>query len=98
MSRFYGDVPRTCFEFLPAGTILRRLAYALHARLGQWVTTEDLIDVAYEWGEGPLAAKEALKAHVHALRDALPGFVIDGDRYRGRRLRRMTGQAGGQGD
>jgi hypothetical protein len=53
------------------------------------VTTEDLIDVAWELGEGPLAAKEALKAHVHALRNALPGFVIDGDRYRGRRLRRI---------
>jgi hypothetical protein len=98
MSRLYGRAPRTCFERLPAGTILRRLAYALHARLDQWVTTEDLLDVAWEAGEGPLAAKEALKAHVHALRDALPGFVIDGDRYRGRRLRRMMGQAGGQGD
>ena len=98
MSRLYGDVPRTCFERLPAGTILRRLAYALHARLDQWVSTEDLIDVAWEMGEGPLAAKEALKAHVHALRDALPGFVIDGHPRRGRRLRRMTGQAGGQGD
>ena len=89
MSRLYGRAPRTCFERLPAGTILRRLAYALHARAGEWISTEDLIDVAWEAGEGPLAAKEALKAHVHALRDALPGFVIDGDRYRGRRLRRI---------
>jgi hypothetical protein len=98
MSRLYGDAPRTCFDLLPAGSIKRRLAYALHARLGEWVTTEDLIDVAWELGEGPLAAKEALKAHVHQLRDALPGFVIESDRYRGRRLRRMTGQTGGQGD
>jgi hypothetical protein len=90
MSRLYGDVPRTCFERLPAGSIKRRLAYALAKRLGEWITTEDLIDVAYERGEGPLGAKEALKAHVHALRDALPGFVIDGDRYKGRRLRRAS--------
>ena len=92
MSRLYGLAPRTGLDLLPAGTILRRLAYALHARLDQWVTTEDLIDIAWEAGEGPLAAKEALKAHVHALRDALPDHVIDGDRYRGRRMRNRLGE------
>jgi hypothetical protein len=86
MSKIYGNKPHDCFERLPQRTIKQRLAYALVKRLGEWITTEDLIDVAYELGEGPLGAKESLKAHIHDLRGDLDGFIIEGDRYKGRRL------------
>ena len=71
---------------LPAGSIKRRLAFALLKRLGEWITTEDLMDVAYDYESG---SKETLKAHIHNLREVLLDYVIDGDQRRGRRMRRI---------
>lgn len=86
MSRWLGKPERDEIEKLPVGTIQRRLAYALFRRLGEWISTEDLMDVAYDYDEG---SKEALKLSIHALRKRLSGYVIEGTNHQGRRMRRI---------
>ena len=74
------------------GTIRRRPALILIKRLGYWVSTQDLLDIAYTHAEdgGPLAAKQSLKAHMHQLRRQLPpGYALDGICWWGRRLRKV---------